>query len=88
MQSTKTKTTHKDIIIMLVLITSITVSVLSIFMSNHLQRRQEQLLTIITQQGLLRDAKFECLKNKQDIDSCNTVKETKKFLDEAYKRIR
>lgn len=86
MQNAKAKITPKDIIIILTIIISLVISAFSIFMSIKLQTRHENLLIVVTRQGLLRDAKFECLKDKQDVDNCDAVKEAKKQLDEAYKK--
>jgi|GEM_PF-1866599 hypothetical protein len=87
MQDTKAKNTHKDIIFILILIISLAMSAFSVFMTMKLQTKQENMLTVITRQGLLRDAKFECLNNKQNIDNCDAAKEAKRQLDEAYKRL-
>ncbi len=87
MQNTKAKITSKDIIFTLILIISLATSVFSVFMTMRLHTRYENLLAVVTSQGTLRDAKFECLKNKRDIDTCDVVKEMKRQLDLAYKRL-
>ena len=58
MQDAKAKNTHKDIIFTLILIISLAMSAFSVFMTMKLQTKQENMLTVITRQGLLRDAKF------------------------------